>query len=55
MEGWVILLIIVIMLGALAGGKSFGETISKGIGCLILVVIATVIFVAIALSFFLHR
>jgi hypothetical protein len=53
-ERWVIFLIIVVILGALAGGKSFGETISKGIGCLILVIIAVLILAAIALSFLFH-
>lgn len=34
---WVVLLIIIILLGALAGGDSLGETIRKGIGCLVVI------------------
>ena len=29
--------IVIVVLGALAGGQSFGGTISKGIGCLFLI------------------
>jgi hypothetical protein len=39
---WIVLLIIVIILGALAGGNSLGETIREGCGCLVLLVIAAV-------------
>ncbi len=35
--GWVILFVIIILLGALAGGDSLGETIRKGIGCLVVI------------------
>ena len=34
---WVILFVIIILLGALAGGDSLGETIRKGIGCLVVI------------------
>ena len=34
MTFWVGLFVVIVILGALAGGKSFGETISSGIGCL---------------------
>lgn len=37
MEFLVGLLIIIIILGALAGGKSFGGTVSKGMGCLAII------------------
>ena len=36
---WVALLIIIIILGALAGGNSFGETIRTGCGVLIAITI----------------
>ena len=38
--GWLVLLIIIVILGALLGGDSFGETIRGGCGCLVLLVIA---------------
>jgi len=44
---WVGLLIVILILGALAGGESLGGTIRKGIGCLVvifLIVLALVIF-----------
>ena len=31
---WVALLVVIVILGALAGGNSLGETIRSGIGCL---------------------
>ena len=46
--GWVILFVIIILLGALAGGDSLGETIRKGIGCL--VVIFLVLFVLVIIG-----
>lgn len=33
------LLVIVVILGALAGGNSFGETIRTGCGCLLVIVL----------------
>jgi len=42
MEFWIGLFLVIVVLGALAGGKSFGETISKGIGCLIVIVIGII-------------
>ena len=35
MEFWIGLFVVIVILGALAGGKSFGGTIAKGVGCLI--------------------
>ena len=32
---WVGLLVVILILGALVGGDSLGETIRKGIGCLV--------------------
>ena len=47
---WVGLFIIIAILGALNGGNSFGDTISKGIGCLLnLVVIGALILFVLAL------
>ena len=34
--------IIIVIIGALAGGKSFGDTISKGCGCLAFLVFAVI-------------
>ena len=42
MEYLVIFLIVVVILGALAGGKSFGETISQGLGCLVIIIVVIV-------------
>ena len=39
---WVILFVIIVILGALAGGDTFGETIRSGIGCLVWIVIAII-------------
>ncbi len=36
---WVVLLIIIIILGALAGGNSFGETVRTGCGCLVAIIV----------------
>jgi hypothetical protein len=38
------LLIIAVIIGALLGGESFGETIRLGCGCLVLLVVAAVIY-----------
>jgi hypothetical protein len=35
---WVVLFIIIVILGALNGGDSFDDTISKGIGCILTLV-----------------
>jgi uncharacterized membrane protein YtjA (UPF0391 family) len=43
MEYLVIFFIVVVILGALSGGKSFGETISEGCGCLVFIVIALIV------------
>ena len=37
--GWVVLLVVIIILGALAGGNSFGETIRTGCGCLVAIIV----------------
>ena len=37
--GWLALLAFVVILGALAGGDSFGETIRLGCGCLAMMVL----------------
>jgi hypothetical protein len=37
---WVVLFIIIVVLGALVGGNSFGETIRNGIGCLVWIFLA---------------
>ena len=44
---WVVLLVIIIILGALAGADSLGETIRSGLGCLVWIVLALL-----ALAFF---
>ena len=41
---WVGLFIFIVVLGALAGGDSFGGTIRNGIGCLILGIILLFVF-----------
>ena len=41
---WVGLFILIVVLGALAGGDSFGGTIRNGIGCLILGVVLLFVF-----------
>ena len=45
---WIVLLIVIVVLGALAGGDSFGETVRKGCGCLVVIVI---VFIAFAVFF----
>lgn len=45
--GWVILFVIIILLGALAGGDSLGETIRKGIGCLVVIFLVLLVLVII--------
>ena len=35
--GWVGLLVVILILGALVGGDSLGETIRKSIGCLVVI------------------
>ena len=44
---WVILFVIIILLGALAGGDSLGETIRKGIGCLVVIFLVLLVLVII--------
>jgi hypothetical protein len=34
---WVVLLVVILILGAVAGGDSLGETIRNGIGCLVVI------------------
>ena len=36
---WMVLLVIILILGALAGGNSFGETIRTGCGCLMAIIV----------------
>lgn len=45
---WLALLIIILILGSLAGGDSFGETVRKGCGCLIWLLIGILILAVIA-------
>jgi hypothetical protein len=40
---WVALLVIVVILGALAGGNSFGGTIRKGCGCLVWITVVLLV------------
>jgi hypothetical protein len=40
---WLALLAIVVILGALAGGNSFGETVRLGCGCLAMIVLVFVV------------
>ena len=42
---WVALLVVIVILGALAGGNSLGETIRSGIGCLVLIFLALLVLV----------
>jgi hypothetical protein len=46
--GWLALLAGVVILGALAGGNSFGETIRLGCGCLAMILVALVVLAMIA-------
>ncbi|MBT5891358.1 MAG: hypothetical protein HOH24_06810 [Chromatiales bacterium] len=48
MEFWVGFFVVVVILGALAGGESFGSTISKGVGCLFLIAIVGFIFLMVS-------
>ena len=48
---WVVLFIIIVILGALNGGDSFGDTISKGIGC-VLTIVAIGVLIVFALALF---
>ncbi len=34
---WVGLFIVIVILGALVGGNSLGETVRKGVGCLLVI------------------
>ena len=43
--GWVGLLVVILILGALVGGDSLGETIRKGIGCLVVIFLFVLAFV----------
>lgn len=45
MEELLTLLVIVIIIGALLGGKTFGGTVRKGCGCLILLIIVAIVVV----------
>jgi hypothetical protein len=45
--GWLALLAIVVILGALAGGDSFGETIRLGCGCLAMIILFLAVLVMI--------
>jgi hypothetical protein len=36
---WVVLLVVILILGALVGGNSLGETIRKGLGCLVVILL----------------
>jgi hypothetical protein len=49
-EFWVGLFVIIVVFGALAGGRSFGGTISKGVGCLFIIIVGIVILVALTES-----
>lgn len=40
---WIILFVVIVILGALAGGNSFGETIRNGCGCLVLIVLGLLV------------
>ena len=44
---WIALLVIIIILGALAGGNTLGETIRSGCGCLVLIIVLIVVITAI--------
>jgi hypothetical protein len=50
MEALIPLLIVVIIVGAILGGKSFGETISKGCGCLTLLAIIIAVIIVVLYS-----
>ena len=40
---WIGLLVIIVILGALAGGNSLGGTIRAGCGCLVVIIIIFVV------------
>ena len=42
---WVVLLVVIVILGALAGGNTFGETIRNGCGCLVVIVLVLIVLV----------
>ena len=42
---WIVLLVVIIILGALVGGNSLGETIRKGLGCLLVIALAFLVLV----------
>ena len=44
---WITLLVIIIILGALAGGNTLGETIRTGCGCLVMIIVVVVVITAI--------
>ena len=46
MDFWIGLFVVIVILGALAGGQSFGGTISKGVGCLFIIIVGIIILVA---------
>ena len=48
---WVVLFIIIVILGALAGGNSFGETVRKGCGCLVVMFIVVLVLVVLLAAF----
>ena len=39
MDLLVVLFIVIAILGAIAGGKTFGETLNKGCGCLLSIIV----------------
>jgi hypothetical protein len=41
---WVVLLVVIVILGALAGGNSLGETIRNGVGCLLALILLALAF-----------
>ena len=43
--GWLVLLVVILILGALLGGNSLGETIRKGLGCLVVILLVLMAFV----------
>lgn len=43
MEIFIIILIVIIILGALIGGKNLGDTVRKGCGCIVLLLIIILI------------
>jgi hypothetical protein len=40
---WIALLVVIVILGALAGGNSFGETVRVGCGCLLAIILGLLI------------